>query len=1061
MDSFISHINVQYFPSLDINIIASGLAGRKISSAETRAYNAEGGAEGLTSVGLKHCSHCKGLRGPCLCEQECPIPNNNLWKSQCFPVDKRTYCDACGTQNFQGNRFTCQECSDFDLCQPCYEGGRHDIAHPFYHIATLGRSSVLLEPRSKTSAASSVLLEHRSNASAATSVPGSSSSHQNFSSVSSASSSSSKQHKTSTHGRSHAFALIGTEGAAPILLAKPRTADEHDAMEAQRRTNNIPEPHFYSSDARRQNFQPGSSIQPSRCYAKGPSTRSDDGVDCRPPNLMTSSCSFSSPLSSQNANHRLNQPSAETSSFCEMSSSKFSGHQSSSEPMPYVSGCWRGSEVGTAKHAFSAAQGNATFHSRLPILPNRYGENEINLLHRNAFCAGPKCRRTTQCIVGHRYTCANCPPSVDLCEECYSSQSAHDTSHSFKRFDESSSSGYVMCPPQQITSEEHSNLFFDRPVFGGTTTKPEQYHTMSNSDISTKNSTGRESARFGNPQMPTSNASNMNAFQELKCSPRASVDTHNCNRNEKSKAGCSAPARRPYLRRTSSGSDGADVTRPYRVPSRSSQLSSFSSPQPEHMVNLSASIPRKAACQSTTGANSDEDFSTFPPPSQTTLLPVVQQSVTLPTEQRITIPTAQSITLPTAEAILIPATESILLPTAEGILLPTAHPESWAYYEDDVNKSIDIFPVYQHGAAAPHARYRIVFCDGPMCRWETEGIVGPRFTCAECPSSVDLCEACYTSQTAHDCFHAFKRFDQPHVTAYTMCPPQQTRPEQHSNVFCDGPMCRRATQCIVGPRYMCANCPPTVDLCEGCYASQAAHDTTHAFKRFDKPGIKAHTMCPPQQQEQQQLQATPGQPSRVLCDGPRCREATHGIVGPRFTCTECPSSVDLCEACYTSQTAHDPCHTFKRFDRADTTTYSICPPQQTRPERHSNVFCSGPMCRWATQCIVGPRYVCANCPPFVDLCQRCYLSRDAHNPSHSFKRFDRAGVPAYVLCPPSGGVGSSSVADDGLLTFARDSLVDYAASTFQPLQGNRIEEPCLNPCIADHDTTSQGGSYWV
>jgi hypothetical protein len=424
--------------------------------------------------------------------------------------------------------------------------------------------------------------------------------------------------------------------------------------------------------------------------------------------------------------------------------------------------------------------------------------------------------------------------------------------------------------------------------------------------MSTTNSTGRESARFGNPQMPTSNASNMNAFQEQKCSPRASVDTHNCNRNEKSKADCSAPSRRPYLRRTSSGSDGADVTRPHRAPSRSSQLSSFSSPQPEHMVNLSASIPRKAACQSTTGANSDEDFSIFPPPSQTTLLPSVQQSVTLPTEQRMTIPTSHSITLPTAEAILIPAADSILLPTAEGILLPTAHPESWAYYEDDVDKSVDIFPVYQHGAAAPRARYRIVFCDGPMCRWETEGIVGPRFMCAECPSSVDLCEACYTSQTAHDSSHAFKRFDQPDVTTYTMCPPQKTRPEQHSNVFCDGLMCRGATQCIVGPRYMCANCPPTVDLC-----------------------------------------------------------------------------------------------------------------------------------------------------------QRCYLSRDAHNPSHSFKRFDKAGIPAYVLCPPSSSVGSTSEADDGLLTFARDSLVDYVASTVQPLQVNRINEPCLNPGIANHDTSSQDGSYWV
>ena len=242
--------------------------------------------------------------------------------------------------------------------------------------------------------------------------------------------------------------------------------------------------------------------------------------------------------------------------------------------------------------------------------------------------------------------------------------------------------------------------------------------------------------------------------------------------------------------------------------------------------------------------------------------------------------------------------------------------------------------------------------------------------------------------------------------------------------------------------------------------------TPTPFKRFDKAGVKAHTMCPPQQQEQerqrqqQKRQAKPlGQHSNVFCDGPRCAGATQGIVGHRYTCADCPSSVDLCDACYSSQTAHDASHSFKRFEKSGTLGYMMCPPQKTRPEHHSNVFCDGPMCRGANQCIAGPRYVCAHCPPYVDLCQRCYLSRDAHNPSHSFKRFDKAGTPAYVLCsPPSReeDSSSSSETDD-----RSHSLEDFTAGTVQPLQVTTISEPCLNYCIANNHTRSEDRAYWV
>ena len=152
-------------------------------------------------------------------------------------------------------------------------------------------------------------------------------------------------------------------------------------------------------------------------------------------------------------------------------------------------------------------------------------------------------------------------------------------------------------------------------------------------------------------------------------------------------------------------------------------------------------------------------------------------------------------------------------------------------------------------------------CDGPQCR--SEGcIVGLRYSCADCLASFgvsfDLCEKCYKSQVAHDASHAFKRFDKP-VTAstytYVVCPPQQKSPI-HSNIFCHGPNCK-AVGFIAGTRYTCAYCPPSVDLCQDSYKSEAAHDASHPFKRYDNPMTTAgytyaYAMCPPQRYSQAQ-----------------------------------------------------------------------------------------------------------------------------------------------------------------------------------------------------------------
>ena len=631
-------------------MIASDIAGLKVAHAGVKGFTAAAGIRSLASTGLKHCSHCKGLRGPCLCEYECPIPYSNRRKSQCFPVHRETYCGSCGTQSFQGSRFKCQKCSGFDLCEPCYEGGRHDNTHPFFHIAVFGKSPVLMKCRSDTSAAPP--------------VPGNVYNHQLHSSVSS-SASSSNQHNdiacdscgvqpvagnrftcqdcddfdlchacysTSTHKRSHAFALIATEGATPILLTKPLNVDEQAATEAPLQENNVREPHCDSS----------SSSNSIPRFVKGPSNRSDDGADSRPPNLMASSSSFSS--------SRLNQHSAQTSSFLDISCSSFSEPQSLSDSMPYASGCFRDSEAQSDKLMISAVHDSATYSIPVPTVHQNFG-NDVNVLHRNAFCDGQKCLGATQGIVGPRYTCANCPPSLDLCQRCYSSQPAHNASHSFKRYDEADVAEFVMCPPQLQRKQQQQQQ------------QPQQ---------------------------------------------RQAVELH-----------------------------------------------------------------------------------------------------------------------------------------------------------------------------------RTVFCDGPRCRGAKQGIIGARYTCANCPPSVDLCQSCYSSGSAHNPSHSFKRFDRAGVSSVVMCAPQlqqqqqqQQQPQEqqqarvlHRNVFCDGPRCRGAPPCIVGPRYTCADCPPSVDLCQSCYASRAAHDASHSFKRFDKAGVSSFVMCPPQLHEQQQQQQTRELHRSVFCDGPRCRGA--------------------------------------------------------------------------------------------------------------------------------------------------------------------------------------------
>lgn len=129
------------------------------------------------------------------------------------------------------------------------------------------------------------------------------------------------------------------------------------------------------------------------------------GPDATPPYLMESSTSFSSSsISSSQQNPRLHQQTADASRVSDTFSTSSMAHRPSIQ-MPYVPQCYQSSENMNAMPQTSAALSshqNAGVGSRV--------------LHCDVYCDGPKCRGATQCIVGPRYTCANCPPSIDLCE---------------------------------------------------------------------------------------------------------------------------------------------------------------------------------------------------------------------------------------------------------------------------------------------------------------------------------------------------------------------------------------------------------------------------------------------------------------------------------------------------------------------------------------------------------------------------------------------------------------------------------------------------------------------
>ena len=238
-------------------------------------------------------------------------------------------------------------------------------------------------------------------------------------------------YSNNTHDGSHAFALIATEGATPIPLVT--TAAKPAAKESPLQARPVGKQPYSSLGAHHETFKAASSTSPCTRYTHGPSKRRDDG-DSAPPNLTESNSRFSSSsFSSQQPHQKMSHSTADHgSSFLDLSSSRFSERQPFTE-----------SDV-SLKHA----------------------------IHHDFLCHGPKCRGATRGIVGPRYMCAICPTSVDLCEDCYMSQTVHTMSHAFLRLDPADDTAYVMCPlPQQQQQqrqhqpsrqeERHANIFCD------------------------------------------------------------------------------------------------------------------------------------------------------------------------------------------------------------------------------------------------------------------------------------------------------------------------------------------------------------------------------------------------------------------------------------------------------------------------------------------------------------------------------------------------------------------------------------------------------------------------
>ncbi|KAL5518731.1 hypothetical protein ACEPAH_414 [Sanghuangporus vaninii] len=128
---------------------------------------------------------------------------------------------------------------------------------------------------------------------------------------------------------------------------------------------------------------------------------------------------------------------------------------------------------------------------------------------------------------------------------------------------------------------------------------------------------------------------------------------------------------------------------------------------------------------------------------------------------------------------------------------------------------------------------------------------------------------------------------------------------------------------------------------------------------------------------------------KPIHEGISCDYCGSNVRGARFKCQECPH-FDLCEECVTQRNAksvHQAEHAEREGGQLHPFLEIAKPGDPVRIHPllakpiHENIICDscdGP--------IIGSRHKCLDCPDY-DLCDGCFIQRDANHPGHEFMSF--------------------------------------------------------------------------
>lgn len=123
--------------------------------------------KGYKHAKSKHCRHCPGTNGPCLCTKNCPAKHgisecSVSWAHcrhcrgvagyvctctvGCIAEQKvdcmhNVVCKLCHTRGLEGLRYTCRQEADYDICEECYSKSK-DLTRSFWVIEYPGAPAI-------------------------------------------------------------------------------------------------------------------------------------------------------------------------------------------------------------------------------------------------------------------------------------------------------------------------------------------------------------------------------------------------------------------------------------------------------------------------------------------------------------------------------------------------------------------------------------------------------------------------------------------------------------------------------------------------------------------------------------------------------------------------------------------------------------------------------------------------------------------------------------------------------------------------------------------------------